>query len=117
MFKLWKSHNGLATHATSKSAVWQMAEFWAKLIAIIVQHWLLLTTTWLDHRRSLRRAAGVLREWWTLLLDALDDRERLIEKLTHLQTSIAAQARVSSRKKKPSWFQLLLDPLLLEYTY
>lgn len=116
MFKLWKSHNGLASHAEGKSAVWQMAEFWAKLIAIIVQHWLLLTTTWLDHRRSLRRAAAVLREWWTLVLDALDDREHLIYTLTRVQTAIAAVARINSRRKKPSWFQLLLNPLLLEYT-
>jgi hypothetical protein len=117
MFKLWKSHNGLATHAADKSAVWQMVEFWAKLIAVIVQHWLLLTTTWLDHRRSLRRAAAVLREWWTLLLEALDDREHLIDTLTRVQRDIAARARVNSRRKKPSWFQLLMNPLLLEYSY
>jgi hypothetical protein len=117
MFKLWKSHNGLARHAEGKSAVWQMAEFWAKLIAVIVQHWLLLTTTWLDHRRSLRRAAAVLRQWWTLVLEALDDCGHLIDTLTRVQKAIAAVARVNSRRKKPSWFQLLLNPLLLEYTY
>lgn len=117
LFKLWKSHNLLAAHAENKSAVWQMAEFWTKLIAVIVQHWLLLTTTWLDHRRSLMRAAAVLRDWFPLLMDALDDRERLIKKLTQMQADIAANARVSSRRKKPSWFQLLMNPLLLEYTY
>ena len=48
LFKLWKSHNRLATHAESQSVAWQMAEFWAKLIGVILQHWLLLTMTWLD---------------------------------------------------------------------
>jgi hypothetical protein len=117
LFKLWKSHNGLARHATEKSAVWQMVEFWAKLIAVLVQHWLLLTTTWLDYRRSLRRAAAVLRDWLTLVLEALEDREHLIDTLTRMQAAIAAQARVNLRRKKPSWFQLLENPLLLEYTY
>ena len=52
LFKLWKSHNRLATHAESQSVAWQMAEFWAKLIGVILQHWLLLTMTWLDSRRA-----------------------------------------------------------------
>ena len=38
LFKLWKSHNRLATHAESQSVAWQMAEFWAKLIGVILQH-------------------------------------------------------------------------------
>jgi hypothetical protein len=117
LFKLWKSHNLLATHAENKSVAQQMAEFWTKLIGVIVQHWLLLAMTWLDHRRSLMQAAAVLRDWLTLLMDALDDRDRLSDKLTRLREAIAAIARVNIRGKKPSWFQLLLNPLLLEYTY
>jgi hypothetical protein len=117
LFKLWKSHNLLAMHAEHRSAAWQMAEFWAKLIAVIVQHWLLLTTTWLDHRRSLMRAATILRDWLILLMDALDDCERLIHQLTRMKETIAANARINIRRKKPSWFQLLSDPQLLNYTW
>ena len=117
LFKLWKSHNLLATHADTKSTEWQMAEFWAKLIAVIVQHWLLLTTTWLDHRRSLMRAAAVLRDWLNLLMDALDDCDRLAVILARVREAIAAIARINIRRKKPSWFQLLLNPQLLEFTY
>lgn len=117
LFKLWKSHNRLATHAENRSVTWQMAEFWAKLIAVIVQHWLLLTTTWLDHRRSLMKAAAVLRDWLSLLMDALDDCDRLVTVLTRLQAAIAAIARIDIRREKPSWFQLLSNPQLLEFTY
>jgi len=117
LFKLWKSYNGLAAHAGHGSVAWRMAEFWAKLIAVIVQHWLLLTTTWSDPRRSLRRAAAVLRDWMALLMEALADRRRLIDILTRMQADIAARARVDLRGKEPSWSQLLSDPLLLEYTY
>jgi hypothetical protein len=117
LFKLWKLNNRLAAHAEHESAIWQMAEFWAKLIAVIVQHWLLLTTTWFDHRRSLRRAAAVLRDWMPLLIDALADRPRLIDTLTRMQADVAARARFNLRRKKPSWFQLLSNLVLLEYTY
>ena len=117
LFKLWKSHNRLATHAESQSVAWQMAEFWAKLIGVILQHWLLLTMTWLDSRRSLRKAAAVLRDWITVLQEALGDVARLCDALSRMQAAIAAAARVNVRKKKPSWFQLLKNPELLEYTY
>ena len=117
LFKLWKSHNRLATHAESQSVTWQMAEFWAKLIGVILQHWLLLTMTWLDSRRSLRKAATVLRDWITVLQEALGDVARLCDALSRMQAAIAAAARVNVRKKKPSWFQLLKNPELLEYTY
>jgi hypothetical protein len=117
MFKLWKSHNLLATHAEVKSVTRQMAEFWAKLIGVVVQHWLLLTTTWLNHRRSLMQAAAILRDWIAVLMDALGDGARLEDKLSQLQAALAAVARVHSRRKKPSWFQLLLNPELLEYTF
>lgn len=117
MFKLWKSHNLLATHAEAKSTTWRMAEFWAKLIGVLVQHWLLLTTTWQDHRRSLMQAAAVLRDWIAVLMEALGDEARLSDQLSRLQAELAVVARVPSRKKKPSWFQLLMNPELLEYTY
>lgn len=117
LFKLWKSHNRLATHAESQSVAWQMAEFWAKLIGVILQHWLLLTMTWLDCRRSLMKAATVLRDWITVLQEALGDVARLCDALSRMQAAIAAAARVNVRKKKPSWFQLLKNPELLDYTY
>jgi Transposase DDE domain len=117
LFKLWKSHNLLATHAEAKSAAWQIAECWAKLIGVVVQHWLLLTTTWLNHRRSLMQAAAVLRNWIAVLMEAIGDRDRLSDALSRLQITIAAVARVNIRRKKPSWFQLLLNPELLEYSY
>jgi hypothetical protein len=43
-----------------KSPGQRLAELWAKLIGVLVQHWLLLTTPWPDARRSLWKAAGVI---------------------------------------------------------
>jgi Transposase DDE domain len=38
MFKLWKSHNQLAAHRAEWTPRERMAMFWAKLIAVIIQH-------------------------------------------------------------------------------
>ena len=74
LFKLWKSYNHLADHAVGATAVQQLAEVYVKLIAVIIQHGILLMTVWLDGRRSLWRAATSLQDWIGQLI--VDDRRR-----------------------------------------
>ncbi len=116
LFKLWKSHNGLAQRELNASPQRQMAVLYAKLIGVIVQHWILLTTSWNDGQRSLRKAAGIVQNWVTLISEALDDLCRLCDLLRRLQAAIANAARVTRRRKHPSLFQLLENPELLDYT-
>jgi hypothetical protein len=116
LFKLWKSHNHLAALELSVSPQRQMAVLYAKLIGVVVQHWILLSEAWNDVRRSLRKAAAVLRDWIVLLLAVLDDCKRLCDLLSRLGASIAATAHITRRKKHPSLFQLLENPELLNYT-
>jgi hypothetical protein len=116
MFKLWKSHGQLDKHRTDRPAEWQMAELLAKLIGVIVQHWLLLSSTWANPRRSLWKAAGVIREWIDLLAEALTDLDRLTNVLERMKAAIEAVANVDRRSKHPSSFQLLGNPDLLDYT-
>jgi hypothetical protein len=115
MFKLWKSHHGLATSLGRRSPEQRLAELWAKMIGVILQHWLLLTTAWPDARRSLWMAARVIRDRLTLIIDALDDLARLTRKLDDLRVAVAVIARVGTRKKHPSWFQLVLNPELMNW--
>jgi len=116
LFKLWKSHNRLAERDTEATPQRQMAVLYAKLIGVLVQHWILLTTTWSDGKRSLRKAAAIVRDWIVLFSDALNNRRRLCHLLCRLKNAIAETARVTSRRKHPSLFQLLENPELLEYT-
>lgn len=115
LFKLWKSHNRLAQREMDASPQRQMAVLYAKLIGVIVQHWILLTTTWSDNQRSLRKAAAMVSDWVVLWCEVLDDHRRLCGLLRRLNVAIAAAARVTRRRKHPSLFQLLEDPELLEY--
>ena len=114
MFKIWKSHNGLVAHRPEASPQEQLAMVYAKLIGAIVQHWVLLTATWTHKDRSLMKAAATLREWINNLAEALDDLKKLADVLARLQEILRGD-RVERRHKKPSHFQLLENPELLEW--
>lgn len=116
MFKLWKSHNHLAACRATWTATERMATFWAKLIGVVLQHWLLLTTTWSNVRRSHWKAAKVIRDWIVTVTRALDDVEALAGVLKELGEVIQSIARQKRQKKRPSAFQLLLDPELLDWS-
>src|SRR5258708_14760696 len=77
LFKLWKSHNRLAHHRPGATAVEAMAVLWAKMFGALLQHWLLLTTSWPDDRRSLLNAARALRDWIPPIIAALNDHDQL----------------------------------------
>lgn len=115
MFKLWKSHNHLAASRASWSAVERMALFWAKLIGVVLQHWLLLTSTWSNARRSHWKAAQVIRQWIVSLSGALDHVDHLIRVLEGMTATIRVVAQKKRQTKRPSSFQLLLNPELLDW--
>ncbi len=115
LFKLWKSHNHLAESRAHWTSMERLALFWAKLIGVVLQHWLLLTANAADPRRSHWKAARVIRNWMESLTRALDNIDELIRTLRDMATTIASVAQKKRRKKRPSLFQLLLDPELLEW--
>jgi hypothetical protein len=115
MFKLWKSHNHLAASRETWTAVERMAVFWAKLTGVVLQHWLLLTSTWSDPRRSHWKAAEEIRQWIVSLTEALDDTAALIRTLARMTATVDAVAHTKRQTKSPSSFQLLLNPELLNW--
>jgi hypothetical protein len=116
LFKLWKSYNHLADRDAKATAARQLANVYVRLIAVIIQHGILLTAVWLDGRRSLWHAAASLPNWIGQLIAVIDDTAELQRVLDRHRQSLAKSARVNSRRKHPSCFQLLSNPELLEYT-
>jgi hypothetical protein len=116
MFKLWKSHNHLAAFRTEWTAVERMVMFWGNLLAVVVQHSLRLATTWSDPRRSLGKAARIIRRWIVSLTGALKDVDHLIRVLEEMTGTIRAVARQKLQKKRPSSSQLLLNPEVLDWS-
>ena len=111
LFKLWKSHGKLDE---SRSAdPWRvLCEVYAKLIAMVVQHWVLLIGCWDRPHRSLTEAATLVRQEATCLVAAIHSRARLVAALALIQRCLATGCRIDRRKAKPATFQLLLDPSL-----
>jgi hypothetical protein len=116
VFKLWKSQSHLAASRETWTSVERMAMFWGKLIAVVVQHWLLLTSTWSNPGRSPWKAARLIREWIVSLTGALDDLDHLMIILEQMISTIDAAAQQKRQNKRPGSFQLLLDPELLDWT-
>jgi Transposase DDE domain len=107
IFKLWKSHNHLAAFRPEWTPVERLAVFWAKLIGVLLQHWLLLTSTWPDPQCSGWKASRVIRDWIVPLSRALKDKTALLGVLSALSEEIASVAQVKKRKQSPSLWQLL----------
>jgi hypothetical protein len=116
LFKLWKSHNHLAAYRETWTPMQRMAIFWAKLIGVLIQHWLLVTSTWSNPRRSHWKASQVIPQWIVAITRVLRDKDALIEVLIDMNRAIDAVAKVKKQKKSPSSFQLLLNPGLLEWS-
>jgi hypothetical protein len=115
LFKLWKSHHGLARGRTGAAPLEQLALFYAKLVGIVLQHWLLLATVWPHPQRSLRKAAQWWREELKQGLLVVDDGPKFAALLGHMQQRLQRVARVQRRTKHPSHAQLLNDPTLLNW--
>jgi hypothetical protein len=115
LFKLWKSHHGLARGRAGAHPLEQLALCYAKLLGVLVQHWLLLATVWPYPQRSLLKGARVLREELPPGLLAVAERAALEAVLRRLQRVVAQVAKVQVRQKHPSHAQLLDDPALLNW--
>ena len=112
LFKLWKQHGKIDESRSTKP--WRvLCEVWAKLLAVLVQHWLTLTGCWQCPDRSLVKAAHVVRLQAMHLLATLATGSRLEEAILALHRCLPVACRLNRRKKHPNTYQLLLHPELL----
>jgi hypothetical protein len=112
LFKLWKSH-GQVDESRGVRPQRVLTEVYAKLVAMIIQHWLLLTGCWQAPDRSLPKAAKIVRQEARRLAEALRaGGEAWVARLTSLQRKLVRSGRQTSRQKEPNTYQLLLNPSL-----
>jgi len=111
LFKLWKSH-GHVDESRSANPWRVLTEVFAKLLAMVVQHWLLLVSCGAFPDRSLVKAAQTLRPHALAIASSLAYPAFLDHILAVVQRCVAAGCRLNRRKKKPNTYQLLLEPAL-----
>lgn len=110
LFKLWK-RDGRLDESRSGNPERVLCEVYAKLIALVVQHWCCLTGRGTDPAHSRVQAAQTVRAHAPHLASALRHPRRLRAALRLIQSCLAVGCRLNRRKTYPNTFQLLLHPL------
>ena len=107
LFKLWKSHGHLDKSRSAKS--WRiLCECYTKLLIMVIQHWLFLTSIWRFPDRSLTKAARIVRQHSLSLAISLSDSHELVSAIYVLSRCLAHGSRINSSRKHPRTYQLLL---------
>ncbi len=111
LFKLWEGHQRVDEWRTANP--WRiLTEVYAKIVAVIVQQWLVLVGCWHHPDRSLARAAQAIQAHAAHLAAVFDEHTRLCQALRVVGRCLAAGGLLNKRKAAPSTAQLLLalDP-------
>ncbi len=106
LFRLWKSQQRVDEWRTANP--WRiLTEVYAKLLAVIVQHWLLLVGYWHCPDRSPLKAAQAIQGHALHLAAVFDEYPRLCQALQTVCRCLAG-GRLNKRKAAPTTAQLLL---------
>ena len=111
LFKLWKSHN-LIDESRSQKPWRQLCEIYAKLIGVVIQHWMLLVGCWHFPNRSLFKAAQTIQKLAWYLASVFSCSISLTRALTSIQRCLAAGCRINKRKKIPVVHQYIVSRLI-----
>ena len=107
IFKLWKSHGGVdewsGTNADSA-----LCQVYGKLLAQVIQHWVIVTGAWSLADRSLTKAARVVQALALGLAAAMRSVRRLRGVLAQARTLMEMGARMERRKKRPRAHEMIL---------
>lgn len=107
VFKLWKSH-GRIDESRSGNPWRLICDVYAKLLAMLLQHWLSLLSLWDYVDRSLVKAAQTVQKYALQVATGLWSQARTIETLEVIARVLAKGCRINPRKKHPNTYQLLL---------
>jgi hypothetical protein len=104
LWKLWKMQ-GLVDewHTSNEERI--LCEVYAKLLGLLLQHWLLLLTCWQDPHRSWITVSEIVRDQTVVLAHGFGGRLSLRQAL-HLMCEAIVQA--AGRSDRPSTSRLLL---------
>lgn len=108
LFKQWKQ-DGRIDVARSANPYRMLAEVMAKLIGMVLQHWLVVLGCWHRPQRSYAKAAQVVRSFVVPIALALPNRRTLRGVLERLLSAIAHSGDQNPRQAHPNLGQLLLD--------
>ncbi|MBX0328532.1 hypothetical protein K2Z83_12675, partial [Oscillochloris sp. ZM17-4] len=87
-------------------------EVYAKLLAVLISHWVMLTELWEYPDRSLVKAAQLIQKHAFHLASSLWSQRALEDALNVIRDGLRACCRMNTRKEHPNTYQLLMNPEL-----
>jgi Transposase DDE domain len=108
LFKLWKSH-GKVLISRSADPIRQQCEGYAKLLGVLIAHWILLVAGWQPQRLSPLDALRIFRSHIAPFHQALPQRSRFLDLFHTLSYELTLASPRSKRRKNPLAFQLWRD--------
>ena len=111
LFKLWKTYSHI-DESESENPWRVLTEMYAKLIAVLIQQWILLASVWHIPNKSIVLAASLIQTYAILLQTSLKNMVALRDALSTIVKLLQATPQLLKRKQKPSSDQILLDPEL-----
>jgi hypothetical protein len=106
LFKLWKNEGRLDESRSGKP--WRiLCELYAKLLGMVVQHWLLLSGCWSQADRSLVKASRVVRQNVMSVANVLTQGHLVRRELQILAKRLTDACRIRRRPKDPPTHHLL----------
>lgn len=112
LWKLWKQYGKIDAWRSGKSARIE-TEISAKLLGLLIQHWMTILGCWQDPQRSLRKAQQVSQWAASALGFALVGEMSLSRVIARITGAMSKGCRINSRSKKPNTYQLVRDPTLI----
>ncbi len=107
LFKLWKQHGGIDRWRSANP--WRiLCEVYAKLTAMVILHWTLLTAVWMYPDRSLVKAAAAVRRYAVMLATAMTGLLTATMVIEQIGLCLRAGCRIQRRRQRPGSYQLLL---------
>ena len=108
LYKLWKQDGQVDTWRTRNP--WRiLCEVYAKLIGLLLQHWLIVLFAWHDPQRSLVKLAQVVRATGWTLMEALAGFRSLRSALRLIGRRMRSGCRMNTRRQHPNSAQLLVQ--------
>lgn len=108
LFKLWKSHGQVDEWRSTKP--WRiLCELYAKLLAMLIQHWVMLVGCWRYADRSLVKAAQTIRGYALMIASALAGVIDLTLVINRIKQCLSFGCRMNRRRKNPNTYQILMD--------
>lgn len=106
LFKLWKSHGKVDEWRSADP--WRiLTEVYAKLVALVIQHWVLVVTSWDDPERSMVKGAQAVRAHACYLASVFGNADHLAAAMASIARGIAAGGGITKRRKQPNTVQRL----------